>query len=116
MARLNLQIEMEHKRGIDKGLVISSELHSIEEINEGGKVVITMKSGLSMEFSAQYKDNQFMGPNSIIEMTGLVKDIPRGYSGPTSFRLEGSLGATVATSLDGKDGQLVDIRITPRSR
>lgn len=114
-ARLVLQIEIAHKRGIDQGLVISSELHSLEEMDEGGKVLLKMDTGLAIELWAGFAASEVFGPSSTVRIRGTILEIPGKYDGPTTFSSEIALGDVANQALEGSD-ELIAIKINPTSK
>ena len=45
-ANLYLNIGMVHKKGIDKGLVLKNELHSLDEVRGKEFIILKMKNGI----------------------------------------------------------------------
>lgn len=74
-AGLTLQIEAIHKKGIDKGLILTSELHAIEDLAGRKEVRLKMKNGITifLKASSVQQDNDF-GPSSTVVLTGDIFD------------------------------------------
>lgn len=73
-ARLILDVVIIHKRGIDKNMVLQSELHSSQEV-VGNKQIELKKSGIKVELTAEFnKFSKNYGPPAEVLINGLLKN------------------------------------------
>ena len=116
-ARLILDVVVIHKRGVDKSMVLQSELHSREEVFEE-KIIKLVKSGLNIELSAHYKiggDNIY-GPPSEIQIEGAIL----GPKGSILKKISGEEGVVRLNEerklfYKGDSDQLIEITLKPYS-
>ncbi len=114
MASIRLNVFIVHKKGIDKGLVLVSEMHQVEEIGGEESVNLVMKNGLRLELSAHFLDDYSMyGPSEALEVEGEVF-LPNGdaigeFSSDDSKMFLGKEKLLVFSAKD----QLVEIKIVP---
>jgi hypothetical protein len=117
-ARLLVKVSMVYRNGIDKNLVLESELHSVEEIWEKRPIKLTMKNGTRLQFKAGFWERpvakiDMIGPSSKIYVEGklflangkLVKKMEKRNS-------QTEIGEAFLFSLKDKT-QLVEVSITP---
>jgi hypothetical protein len=117
-ARLLVKVSMVYRNGIDKNLVLESELHSVEEIWEKRPIKLTMKNGTRLQFKAGFWERpvaktDMIGPSSKIYVEGklflangnLVKEMERRNS-------QTEIGEAFLFSFKDKT-QLVEVSITP---
>jgi hypothetical protein len=72
--KMSLNISIIHKKGIDKGLVIVSELHVSEKID--GDIVLELKSGLRIVLKAEVvSTEEIYGPSFLVYINGEIVDI-----------------------------------------
>lgn len=57
-AEVVLHLTLVHKKGINKGLVLVSELHSLEKIREHQTIVMIMKNGHMVKLKAKFMPEQ----------------------------------------------------------
>ena len=74
-ARLFFQVSVENKKGIDLGLVLTSELHSLEEVVIGKPLLLQMKNGVAIEMKAFWAETpKDYGPSEKILIEGKIFD------------------------------------------
>ena len=80
-ARLFLNVSVVNKKGIDIGLTLGSELHSIEEVRHNEKIFLKMRSGIKLELDAYFieerssmYEEEVYGPSSVIHVKGKILD------------------------------------------
>lgn len=80
-ARLFLDVSIVNKKGIDIGLTLGSELHSIEEVSHNEKILLKMRSGIQVLLDAYFieergelDDKETFGPSSYVIVTGKIMD------------------------------------------
>ena len=76
-ARLFLNVSMTNKKGIDIGLTLGSELHSVEEVHYSEEITVKMKSGIQVVLSATFKDfsdgdDGVFGPSDEVIVRGKI--------------------------------------------
>lgn len=117
-ARLLVNVSMVYKNGIDKNLVLESELHSVEEIWEKRPVKLMMKNGTRLQFKAGFWERpvaktEDIGPSSKIFVEGklylangkLVKEMDKRNS-------HTEIGESLIFSFKDQT-QLIEVSITP---
>lgn len=80
-ARLFINVSIVNKKGIDIGLTLGSELHSIEEVRHNEKISLKMRSGIKLELFAYFveeysgiEEKDMYGPSSVILVRGRILD------------------------------------------
>ena len=80
-ARLFLNVSIVNKKGIDIGLTLGSELHSIEEVRHNEMIVLRMRSGIRLELDAYFIEErekmvqeEVYGPSSTVFVRGRILD------------------------------------------
>ena len=78
-ARLFLNVSIINKKGIDIGLTLGSELHSVEEVRSSQPIELKMKSGIKViletefiEISSKLEGKEVYGPISKIKVRGKI--------------------------------------------
>ena len=117
-ARLLARVSMVYRNGIDKNLVLESELHSVEEIWGKRGVKLVMKNGTRLQFKAGFWERpvaktDMIGPSSKIFVEGvlylangkLVKKMERRNS-------QTEIGESLLFSFKDQT-QLIEVSITP---
>ena len=115
-ATLKLNIGIIHKKGIDKGLVLVSEIHSLEEVIGGEPIILKVKNGLTFDFEANYREDlEGYGPSDLIGLKGKIL----GRNGKIlKFFEEADLNVRIGEKRilvhnNNKD-QLIEISIQPK--
>jgi hypothetical protein len=115
MAMLKLKVTLTHKLGIDKNLVLKSELHSVEEFLGNEEVTVTMKNGFELKIFADYiEENSGIGPTDLIQIKATLFN-------PDGYKIKEFLGEEARVSLwkskkfiyNGNIGQEIEIIIIP---
>ncbi|RLA63178.1 MAG: hypothetical protein DRQ88_04510 [Epsilonproteobacteria bacterium] len=114
-ANLYLNIGIVHKKGINKGLILKNELHSLDEVRGNEFIVLKMKDGVEFFLSAKYViDQGVYGPSDTIFMEAELLD-KKGkklkLAEDSSFIIK--LGEKKMLSSSGITDQLIEITITP---
>ena len=117
-ARLFLDISVINKKGIDIGLTLGSELHSVEEVREKAPIKLAMKSGIKVEISAEFLEERngehtSYGPNPEVIVRGKIFDdsgavLKNFDETPLKVRLEEIVNITYS-----QNSQLVEVRVKP---
>lgn len=78
-ARLLLDVSILNKKGIDIGLTLGSELHSIEEVRTNKPIQLKMRSGIKVILNASFievfeklEEKDLYGPLSKVKVTGRI--------------------------------------------
>jgi hypothetical protein len=72
-ARLVLDVGIIHRTGLDKGIVLESELHSVKTVDPDVGLVMEMKNKVRAELSAFFVDlPNVYGPTDTIEINGEI--------------------------------------------
>lgn len=115
--RMILNVGIVHKRGIDKGLVLVSELLSREELLDKDVATLQMRNGIRVVLKADFTDDQKgYGPSSLVKIEGklfdeagrLLENFTADKNLVTYLGEERSISHT-----DDEKGQLIEISITP---
>jgi hypothetical protein len=70
-AKIGLNVSLIYKKGIGKGFFLSTEQHSIEQVDEREQVMIQMKNGTKAELSAYYvQSTREYGPSGFVRIKG----------------------------------------------
>lgn len=80
-ARLFLDVSIVNKKGIDIGLTLGSELHSIEEVRHNEQILLKMRSGIQVLLEAYFieergeiDEKESFGPSSYVFVSGKILD------------------------------------------
>lgn len=72
-AKIGLNVSLIYKKGIGKGFFLSTEQHSIEQVDEREQVMIQMKNGIKAELSAYYVQSiHEFGPSGFVRIKGEI--------------------------------------------
>ena len=72
-AKIGLNVSLIYKKGIGKGFFLSTEQHSIEQVDEREQVMIQMKNGIKVELSAYYvQSTHEYGPSGFVRIKGEI--------------------------------------------
>lgn len=72
MALINLDVVLIHKKGIDKDLILVSEIQSTERIFGKEVVQLNLKNEIRLSFQAEFIDDATYGPSGYIALIGDV--------------------------------------------
>lgn len=76
-AILHLNVSVYDKKDIDSGLTLASELHSLEEIREGQRIFLKMKTGIQIILRAHFEARAaegVVGPSDRVLIRGGIYD------------------------------------------
>lgn len=72
-AKIGLNVSLIYKKGIGKGFFLSTEQHSIEQIDEHEFITVQMKNGIKIEISAYYVQSVHeYGPSGFVRIKGAL--------------------------------------------
>jgi len=114
-AQLKLNIGIILKRGVDKGLVLINELHSVEIIHGEKEISLKMKNGIAVYLKASYEVNEkSYGPSGNVRFTGRVVDsnqkIIKSLDEENIVIL---IGQSKKIICSGDSGRIVELTINP---
>jgi hypothetical protein len=70
-AKIGLNISLIYKKGIGKGFFLSTEQHSIEQVDEHENITVQMKNGIKADISAYYIQSMHeYGPSGFVRIKG----------------------------------------------
>ncbi len=113
-AKLYLNVSVLVKKGINIGITLASEVHSVEEVRPNVPINIKLKNGVSIDLEANFEGiNTDIGPSENIIITGVIKNERAEVI--KDFRNEKVLIPLMQQRLitQEKDNQLVELRILP---
>jgi len=114
LGAIKLDVSLVYKKGIDKQLVLVSELHSSQILNEGQEASLKMKNGISVFLRPYFlSTTDVFGPSNMIEVKGrIVRDGVIFKTGFENGKVILKLGETKEISLKQGDDQLLLISLT----
>jgi hypothetical protein len=72
-AKIGLNVILIYKKGIGKGFYLSTEQHSMEQVDEREQIMVQMKNGTKAELSAYYVQSiHEFGPSGFIRIRGEI--------------------------------------------
>lgn len=72
-AKIGLNISLIYKKGIGKGFFLSTEQHSIEQVDEHENITVQMKNGIKADISAYYIQSVHeYGPSGFVRIKGAI--------------------------------------------
>jgi hypothetical protein len=70
-AKIGLNVSLIYKKGIGKGFFLSTEQHSIEQVDEHEMITVQMKNGIKADISAFYVQSVHeYGPSGFVRIKG----------------------------------------------
>jgi len=118
-AAIMAHISFAQKKKIDQGLELSSEFHSVEEIDDRGGLEAVTSAGTIIALTCVFDQNETdYGPSNKVKLSGQVLDAQRNIIfafAPHPIVM--ALGETKTfTYQDKKHGQLIELSIRPEFR
>ena len=116
-AKIGLNVSLIYKKGIGKGFFLSTEQHSIEQVDEREQVTVQMKNGIKAEFSAYYVQSiHEYGPSGFVRLKGEIYNqagkIVKTLNEPN---LDVYLGESKKIVHEERNEEEIDLIITPVS-
>jgi hypothetical protein len=115
--KIRLKIDIIDTIGGDKGLVLVSEMHSIEIVEDRRKVKLEMKSGISVDFLTYYIfDMADYGPSPKVRIVVKIyqdSKLIKSYEENGGEIIE--LGTPARFIFNNSDRQLLEITVVPES-
>lgn len=111
-AGLSVVVETTHKKGIDKGLILVNEFHSLESIQGPSAIQIEINEFIHFVFTSLLEVRiSEEGPTPYVKFQGKLQT-------PTqvvlkSFSDEQELDKSYSYSYQSDEGQLLEIKLTP---
>ena len=116
-AKIGLNVILIHKKGIGKGFVLSTEQHSIEQVDEREKITVQMKNGIKAELSAFYVQSVYeYGPSGFVRIKGeIYNQAGKVIKTLNEPNLDIYLGQSKEISHLERNEEQIDLIITPVS-
>jgi hypothetical protein len=116
-AKIGLNVSLIYKKGIGKGFFLSTEQHSIEQVDERELVMIQMKNGIKAELSVFYVQSiHEYGPSGFVRIKGEIYNqagkVVKTLNEP---KLDIYLGQTKKIVHEERNEEEIDLIITPVS-
>lgn len=116
-AKIGLNVSLVYKKGIGKGFFLSTEQHSIEQVDEREQVMISMKNGIKAELSAYYVQSVHeYGPSGFVRIKGEIYNqsgkVVKTLNEPN---LDIYLGETKKITHEERSQEQIELIITPVS-
>jgi len=74
-AKIGLKVSIIYKKGIGKGFFLSTEQHSIEQVDEREQITVQMKNGVKAHLSAYFVQSiHEYGPSGFLRVKGEIYD------------------------------------------
>lgn len=117
-ARLFMEVYLTHRKGIDQGLTLMSELQSLEEFWGEEKISVELRNGIRLEVGGRFlvasSSEESFGPPSRVLLSGrLLGPRQQVWLDFTKKQVEVNLGEEFRTTYDDEAGQQVEIRLHP---
>lgn len=114
-ATIRLNIGIIWKKGIDKNLVLVSELHSVENINGKENVTLEIKNGPIIILGANFaKASEEYGPSAFIKVQGeIYSHDEKHLRSVLDDGLIIKIGTKKTFSIQNDEDQLIEITIKP---
>ncbi|MEI8345883.1 MAG: hypothetical protein WCG27_00335 [Pseudomonadota bacterium] len=115
-AGIRVNISVIQKKGMDKGLVLINEFHTVEEIDDRQGLTLDLKNGMKIKLTYQFmQDQKDYGPSNIIKIQGQVWEGPQKLlfsfqDDPMIIHLGES---KTFTHVDKDSGQQIELIIRP---
>ncbi len=116
-AKIGLNVSLIYKKGVGKGFFLSTEQHSIEQVDEREPVIIQMKNGIKAELAAHYVQSiHEYGPSGFVRIKGeLYNQNGKVIKTLNTPNLDIYLGDTKTISHLERNEEEIDLIITPVS-
>ncbi|MBP9682787.1 MAG: hypothetical protein KBD76_15395 [Bacteriovorax sp.] len=116
-AKIGLNVSLIYKKGIGKGFFLSTEQHSIEQVDEHEHIMVRMKNGIKVELSAHFVQSiHEYGPSGFVRVKGEIFNqdgkVVKTLNEP---KLDIYLGQSKTISHQERNEEQIDIIITPVS-
>lgn len=116
-AKLYLNVSVLVKKGVNLGITLASELHSVEEVRPEVPIIIKMKNGVEIEIVANLQNvNETYGPSENVMVIGKItnekSEVIRDFS---EEKIAIPLYHQHLISQE-KDNQKIELRIQPEIR
>lgn len=115
--RLFVDVSIIYKRGLDKNLILRSELHSSEAVEPGEEVEMILKNGLKFTFIVEFINfyEKIYGPSHYMNIDTRVIDAENVIlSDYGSQILTTSFDESKVMIFRSEDGQQLEVTLVPR--
>lgn len=116
-AKIGLNVSVIYKKGIGKGFFLSTEQHSMEQVDEREQITVQMKNGIKAELSAYYVQSiHEYGPSGFVRIKGdIYNQAGKVVKTLNEPNLDIYLGESKKISHEERNEEEIDIIITPVS-
>lgn len=116
-AKIGLNVSVIYKKGIGKGFFLSTEQHSMEQVDEREQITVQMKNGIKAELSAYYVQSiHEYGPSGFVRIKGdIYNQAGKVVKTLNEPNLDIYLGESRKISHEERNEEEIDIIITPVS-
>lgn len=116
-AKIGLNVSLIYKKGIGKGFFLSTEQHSMEQVDEREQITVQMKNGIKAELSAYYVQSiHEYGPSGFVRIKGEIYNqagkVVKTLNEPN---LDIYLGENKKIAHEERNEEEIDLIITPVS-
>lgn len=116
-AKIGLKVSLIYKKGIGKGFFLSTEQHSIQQVDDREQVMIQMKNGIKADISAFFVQSVHeYGPSGFVRIKGDLYNvngkIVKTLNEPN---LDIYLGQTKSITHVERNEEQIELVITPVS-
>jgi hypothetical protein len=116
-AKIGLNVSLIYKKGIGKGFFLSTEQHSMEQVDEREQITVQMKNGIKAELQAYYVQSVHeYGPSGFVRIKGVIynqsKKLVKTLNEPN---LDIYLGESKKIVHEERNEEEIDLIITPVS-
>lgn len=116
-AKIGLKVSLIYKKGIGKGFFLSTEQHSIEQVDEKEQITVQMKNGTKVELLVYHVQSiHEYGPSGFVRIKGDIYNqagkIVKTLNKPN---LDVYLGESKKIIYEGSGEEEIDLIITPVS-
>jgi hypothetical protein len=115
-SQVSLDIFITHKKGIDKDLILTSELQSSERIVGKELRILEMRNGIRVEIGAEFVEDwsELIGPSSHVRLLGALWGPQRKlWLNFEDLDKRAYLGEEFSFTFSDDIDQIVEIRVKP---
>jgi len=114
-AKVQLEMSVLVKKGLESGLVLTSEIHQVLLLSDTEMGQLRLKNGSKVDIGVQFlQDPKDYGPSSLVLLKGTIKNFQGkvlGNLGDTNSILH--LGEVKTFLFREKTGQLIEVIVRP---
>lgn len=115
LALIHLDVVLIHKKGIDKDLILVSEIQSTERIFGKEIVQLNLKNEIRLTFQTEFVEDSSYGPSALVAISGQVTNAAKErlmHFVPSKAKI--SLNEEKVFSYQSEDqDQMIEVRLRP---